>query len=184
MGIWPSRSRPDARSIATISVPVRLAIPTFVIRMRRGRCTFVLAHLVCDHHDNVEPMGVPILTISALLAEPDACALALADTLRRGLTYAELRALAGRTHQILNQSGLKAHDTVAVALRNGPETAALFIALMTYCRVAPINPGYTQNEIAFALRDLHASAIITSGDVPEALRAAEECSVRRMLMVS
>lgn len=129
-------------------------------------------------------MGVPVLTISALLEGPDAQALALADTLRRGLTYAELRALVDRTHQILSHGGLRAHDTVAVALRNGPETAALFMALVTYCRVAPLNPGSTRNEIAFALRDLQASAIITSDDVPEAVQAAEESGVPRMLMVS
>jgi acyl-CoA synthetase (AMP-forming)/AMP-acid ligase II len=129
-------------------------------------------------------MEAPILTISGLLASPTVQTLALADTLRRGLTFAELRDLVGRTHQILNASGLRTNDTVAVALRNGPESAALFIALVTYCRVAPLNPAYTQKEIAFALRDLRASAIITSDDLTEALRAAEECGVRRMLMVS
>jgi len=126
----------------------------------------------------------PRLTIAYLLAEADAQTLAVADTSRQGLTYRELRALVGRTHQILNGSGLNSRDTVAVALRGGPETAALFTALMTYCRVAPLDPASTQNENAFALRDLGAKLVITSSDVPEAIRAAEECGVGRMLLVA
>ncbi len=129
-------------------------------------------------------MGTPKLTIASLLAEGDAQTLAVADTSRRGLTYGELRALVERTHQILKGSGLNRSDTVAVALRNGPEAAALFTALVTYCRVAPLNPAFTQDENAFALRDLGVRVIITSSGVPEAIRAAEECGVSRMLLVS
>ena len=54
MGKWPSRCKLDARSIVTISVPVRLTIPTFVIRMRRGRSTFALDGMnLRPPHNNV-----------------------------------------------------------------------------------------------------------------------------------
>jgi acyl-CoA synthetase (AMP-forming)/AMP-acid ligase II len=160
-------------------------MPTFVIRIRRGRpCGTLPFPFQFDHHDTLESVADSSLTIASLLAAPDARALAIADTSRRGLTYGELRALVDRTHHFLHASGLETGDTVAVALRNGPETAALFTALVTWCRVGPLNPGYTRREFAFALRSLAASAIITSGDVPEAALAANECGVRRMFIDS
>lgn len=128
-------------------------------------------------------MGVPVLTISSLLAAADPRTLAIADTSRQGLTYDDLTVLVDRIHRMLGRYGLKSGDTVAFALRNGPETAVLFIALVTYCRVAPLNPGATKDEIAFALRDLEATALITSNGAHEAICAAEECGVLRMLLV-
>ncbi len=128
-------------------------------------------------------MGVSVLTISSLLAAADPRALAIADTSRQGLTYSDLRVLVDRIHRMLGLYRLKSTDTVAFALRNGPETAALFVALVTYCRVAPLNPGATRDEIAFALRDLEATALVTSNGAHEAISAAEECGVPRMLLV-
>jgi acyl-CoA synthetase (AMP-forming)/AMP-acid ligase II len=66
---------------------------------------------------------------------------------------------------------------VAYVLRNGAETAALFLALASYCRVAPINPNYQAAEIEFVLRDIQASALITTADLPNAELAARNCGV-------
>jgi oxalate---CoA ligase len=89
--------------------------------------------------------------------------IALAGTqIGAGLTYGELRAFVRDVHIFLANEGVTPDSVVAYSLRNGPETAALFLALISYCRVAPINPGYTASEVAFVLRDVQACALIAA----------------------
>lgn len=102
-------------------------------------------------------------TIADLLSFGDRDSLAITDTRGDGLTYAALRNLVSHTHNVLAKLGLNEHDTVAFSLANGPETAALFLALASYCRVAPLNPNYALPEVAFSLDDLKAGVLITSG---------------------
>src|SRR5215471_7082412 len=110
------------------------------------------------------------LTIAGLLQAGDNESLAIADVHGHGLSYGELRNQVRNTHNLLGQCGLTCSDTVAYSLRNGPETAALFIALASYCRVAPLNPKYTANEAALSLADLQARMMITA---PDAVQGAE-----------
>src|SRR4051812_18508629 len=91
------------------------------------------------------------------------------------LRYGDLRRLIDATREQLAASGITPSDTVAVVLRNGPETAAALLAVMSCCRAAPINPALRQVEIAAALRDLQPACLITTPDAVEALEAAEEC---------
>jgi oxalate---CoA ligase len=120
-------------------------------------------------------MDLPLAsnTISHLLNAQEPTRLAIADVHGRGLTYAGLSDQIRRTHEFLREAGVTAADTIATSLRNGPETASIFLALVTYCRVAPLNPGFTAAEVSFVLRDVNARAIIATADAKEANGAAE-----------
>ena len=97
---------------------------------------------------------------SLLITNPHRSGLAITDVNGNGLTYSELSAQVLRTHHFLRSAGIQPTDTIALSLRNGPETAALIVALLLYCRVAPLNPGYTVREIEFVLQDVNARAIV------------------------
>lgn len=114
-------------------------------------------------------------TIANLIAGNRSGSSALEDERGVGLTFGDLARLSGRTHRLLAELGIGADRAVAFLLRNGRDTAALFLGLATHCRVAPINPGYTASEIEFALRDLNAAALITTVDAAEAISAANRC---------
>ncbi len=85
-------------------------------------------------------------TLPELLDEADEHALALVNTSRQGLTYGQLRDQCGRVRDLLARRGIATHDTVAVALPNSAATAALLTALVSCCRVAPLNPASTRSE--------------------------------------
>ncbi|HWR50895.1 MAG TPA: AMP-binding protein [Bryobacteraceae bacterium] len=116
-------------------------------------------------------------TIPNLIRVGSGEATAIADHHGAGQTYDGLRVLCDRTRQLLADLGLTHQDTVAVVLGNGPETAALFVALVSCCRVAPINPGYKAGEIELLLRDLEAAALILEPGSGEAVAAAQRCAV-------
>jgi acyl-CoA synthetase (AMP-forming)/AMP-acid ligase II len=115
--------------------------------------------------------------IADALCAGEAKRLAIADVRGNGLTYGELRDLVGRTHAVLAKWGINRDDTVAFSLTNGPETAALFLALASYCRVAPLNPTYTAREMSFSLADLEARALIARPANALALEAAGKAGV-------
>jgi len=102
---------------------------------------------------------------------------AITDPQDRGITYQELGDLVLGIRRLLRSRGIGPRDAVAYMLRNGPEPAALFLALASYCRVAPINPAYQAAEVEFVLRDIKASALITTADLMNAESAAHNCGV-------
>jgi len=122
-------------------------------------------------------------TLPELLDEADEHALALVNTSRQGLTYGQLRDQCGRMRDLLARRGIATHDTVAVALPNSAATAALLTALVSCCRVAPLNPASTRSEFAFALRDTSAKVLITSDPLAEAIAAARDCGIETMRML-
>ena len=101
--------------------------------------------------------------------------MAIADIRGNGFTYSELRDQINRTHILLKAAGISPGDTVVLSLRNGPEMAAVLLAVMSYCRAAPLNPDYTATEASFVLRDVHARALITYEASEEHAVAAKEC---------
>ncbi|MCZ2074906.1 MAG: AMP-binding protein [Bryobacterales bacterium] len=121
-------------------------------------------------------------TVSGLLASADSRQLAIADVRGYGLTYERLRLQIEQTHDALKKSGLGPDDTVGVVLRNNPETAAALLALLSFCRVAPLNPTYTVAEFDFALRDLNAAAVVTTEEIPAAATAACRCETGLILL--
>lgn len=91
---------------------------------------------------------------------------------RPKLSHGALRALVRRTAADLNAAGIGRGDRVAMVLANGPEMAAGFAAVAAAATVAPLNPAYTRDEIAFYLDDLGAKAIILREGEPGPAREA------------
>lgn len=112
-------------------------------------------------------------TIDALLAAaPDAARPAIRATEGRApLSFAGLRALAGRTVAALNGIGIGRGDRVAIVLPNGPEMAAAFVAIACGATTAPLNPAYKDEEFEFYLTDLKAKALVIQQGMESPARA-------------
>jgi len=102
---------------------------------------------------------------------PDA--IAIAAPFRSPATYARLASHVAAIAGQLKETGIARTDRVAVALPNGPEMAAAFLAVSAGAICAPLNPSYRRNEFEFLLADLSARALIVpAGDVDSEARAA------------
>jgi oxalate---CoA ligase len=102
---------------------------------------------------------------------PDA--LALAAPSQSPATYAQLASHVSAIAGQLKEVGVARTDRVAVALPNGPEMAAAFLAVSSGAICAPLNPSYRRSEFEFLLTDLSARALIVpAGDVESEARAA------------
>lgn len=113
-------------------------------------------------------------TISELLVDHPAEALALGAPGRDWLTYGGLRILGEEVRSALNGFGIGPGDRVAIVLPNGPEMAAAFVTIAQAAVTAPLNPAYREDEFAFYLEDLKAKAIVVADDYEgPALAAAE-----------
>ena len=86
---------------------------------------------------------------------------------RPPLTYSDLLDAIDKVIGQLNAMGVGRNDRVAVALPNGPEMAAAFLAVASGATCAPLNPGYRQSEYDFYLSDLDAKALIFQSGVAE-----------------
>jgi len=65
-----------------------------------------------------------------------------------------------------------------MALGNGLEMVASFLASATAGTAAPLNPSYKYDEFKFYLEDTRAKALILStGDLPDARRAATDTGI-------
>ena len=90
---------------------------------------------------------------------------------RQGLTYGDLRELAGRTADSLKGWGIGANDPVAIVLPNGPEMATSFVAIAGVATAAPLNPAYRSKEFEFYLSDLEAKALVVAEGMDTPARA-------------
>jgi acyl-CoA synthetase (AMP-forming)/AMP-acid ligase II len=88
------------------------------------------------------------------------------------LTYERLRALVTEAGDILASLGLGRGDRVAMALPNGSEAVALFLATAGIATAAPLNPAYKEEEFRFYLEDTGARALIVPPGEGAAARAA------------
>ena len=90
----------------------------------------------------------------------------------------------GYVSDFLGRRGIARGDAVALALGNGPEAAAAFLAVADAAVAAPLNPAYQDSEVAFFLTDLHARALIVDRDSPSrAASAARACGVPVVTLV-
>jgi oxalate---CoA ligase len=81
---------------------------------------------------------------------------------RRDMTRAELQHTIGNVCGTLRAMGIAQNEVVALVMPNGPEMAALFIAVSASAVAAPLNAAYREDEFDFYLGDLKARAIIVS----------------------
>jgi acyl-CoA synthetase (AMP-forming)/AMP-acid ligase II len=88
------------------------------------------------------------------------------------VSYDELRTQVDRLIATLGDVGLGCNDRIAIALPNGLEMIASFLAASTVGAAAPLNPAYTRDEFRFYLEDTSARALILPPRVNEEARAA------------
>lgn len=89
------------------------------------------------------------------------------------ITYDGLKRQIESLVQQLNNLGLGRGDRIAMALPNGIELIASFLAAGQAGTAAPLNPGYKYDEFKFYLEDTRAKALILPpGELEEARRAA------------
>ncbi len=79
---------------------------------------------------------------------------------RLPLTHGELGDLVGGVAGGLRASGFGGGSRVALLVGNGPEAACAFLALTQAAAVAPLNPAYRAQELAFYLEDIRADAVV------------------------
>jgi len=119
-------------------------------------------------------------------SKPDALAFVVADT-GETLTYGELDAASNRGAQLFRTLGLKAGDTIALLLRNGPAfPVAYWAAQRAGLMVAPLSTHLKPAEAAYILNDCKAKVLITSseaGETAEALSARREELIPAVLAV-
>ena len=113
-------------------------------------------------------------TLAGLIQRHPETANAIGAPGRDWMTYGQLNALAQTVRTVLRAAGVGAKDRVAIVLPNGPEMATAFISVAQCATTAPLNPAYKEDEFAFYLEDLKASAIIVeAGYAGPALAAAK-----------
>jgi oxalate---CoA ligase len=88
------------------------------------------------------------------------------------LTYAEVTTQVEKLATELRGMGLGKGDRIAMALPNGLEVIASFLAASTVGTAAPLNPAYTRDEFSFYLEDTSARALIVPPEGAEEARAA------------
>ncbi len=91
-------------------------------------------------------------------AQPAAAALLALN--QPPLSYGELLEQIERTAGVLREHGIGRNERVALVLPNGPEAAAVFVAVASAATSAPLNPAYRGEEFDFYLSDLNAKALI------------------------
>lgn len=88
------------------------------------------------------------------------------------LTYQQLQQQTDRLAITLAEYGIDRGDRVAIALPNGIEMIAAFLAASAAGTAAPLNPGYRTEEFRFYLEDTNARALIVPPNGAEEARAA------------
>src|SRR5256885_16125576 len=94
------------------------------------------------------------------------------NTLAGAITYQELTDQVDNLAAHLTNVGLGKGDRIAMALPNGLEVIASFLAASTVGTAAPLNPSYTRDEFKFYLEDTGARALILPRTDNEEARAA------------
>ena len=94
------------------------------------------------------------------------------STSRGAITYQELADQVDDLASQLTNIGLRKGDRIAIALPNGLEVIASFLAASTVGTAAPLNPSYTRDEFKFYLEDTSARVLIVPKDNSDEARAA------------
>ena len=111
-------------------------------------------------------------TLRSLLEAGDGTATALVVPGGRRWTYAELRETVFEGAERLRELGLGRGDRIASSYPNGAEAVLLFLTAALTGTAAPLNPGYTTEEVRFYLEDTNAAALVVPPGGAEAARQA------------
>ena len=107
-------------------------------------------------------------------AELTPAAIAIAAPRRIPLTYHRLLTHVKSVTETLNAAGIGRNDRVIVALPNGPEMAAAFLAVAAGATCAPLNPAYRANEFVSHMSSLDARALIIQPEMDSAAKAVAQ----------
>jgi malonyl-CoA/methylmalonyl-CoA synthetase len=109
----------------------------------------------------VSPTSHPVDTLAALLPAGGRPAAAPVLLGRAPLTYGELDEWASRVASVLVDLGLRPGDRVAYQVAKSPTVLALHLALLRFAAVQlPLNPAYTDAEVAALLADAEPSIVV------------------------
>lgn len=90
-----------------------------------------------------------------------------------GQSYAELRVRVRACRHLLRSHGVGPADIVLVSIPNGPECLVATLGVMSAAICAPMNPAYTEEELAGLAEDLRPKAIVVGpSDEGPAVRLA------------
>jgi acyl-CoA synthetase (AMP-forming)/AMP-acid ligase II len=94
------------------------------------------------------------------------------------MTYEALARQVERVATRLAGSKIGPGERIAIVLPNGPEMAAVFLAIASVATCAPLNPAHKREEFAFYLDDLGARALVVlEGVESPAIEAAQSRGV-------
>lgn len=110
-------------------------------------------------------------TIRALLGSGDPEGIAIAAPDRAPLRRRELAAQVDATIGSLRALGIGCADRVAMVLPNGPEMAALFLAVASGAAAAPLNAAYREEEFDFYISDIEAKLLLIEAGLDSPARA-------------
>jgi len=121
--------------------------------------------------EKIDPFFTSLLD---LLPNTDSPAVIPIDN-RKPCTHARLRQFIVDIGPSFWKCNVGRNDRVALLLPNGPELAVAFVAVLTYCCCAPLNPANTAGEIQGELLNVSARAmIIMSGEDNEGVLKVSE----------
>ena len=123
--------------IPTVAVPLASDIERF--GQRRHDEGFLNAEQMLEELDYFK-------TLPDLLPSTDDPAIYSVDLKRKPLTHARLHSFICEQVRF-SDFGIGRNDRVAILLPNGPELAVAFVAVLSYCTCAPLNPASTPQEI-------------------------------------
>jgi acyl-CoA synthetase (AMP-forming)/AMP-acid ligase II len=128
-------------------------------------------------HSHTEHVALGNLLARPAEQAPDAPALLAPG--RDPLAYAGLLTLVRKTAGGLRAASIGPTDRVALVVENGPEAASAFLAIAQAAAVAPLNPAYRAQELAFYLDDLGAKAVVVGATLDSEVRSvAAERGIR------
>ena len=122
---------------------------------------------VIAHTETVETIG-QVVESACRRASGDPALLAPG---RPTLAYDGLGEVTSAIAAQLRAHGLGPASRVALLVENGPEAASAFLSIARTAAVAPLNPAYRAQELAFYLDDLRADALVIGAALDSPARA-------------
>ena len=93
---------------------------------------------------------------------------------RAPLTHGALAAQVDALAAAVAALGVGHHERVAAVMGEGPAAATTFLGTMAVAVAAPLNPGFTETELAFYLDDLSARLLVVDAGLDTPARAVAE----------
>jgi acyl-CoA synthetase (AMP-forming)/AMP-acid ligase II len=114
-----------------------------------------------------------------LLSGSEADAVAIGATEGPPMSFGALRLQVERAIEALNGLGIGRGERVAIVMPNGPALASAFLGVAAAATACPLNPAFREEEFAFYLADLRASALLVErGSTSVAVEVARRLGIR------